>query len=89
MDGESETMKNLGTMTIKDIFVTDYDFNLINIDFTKIEQIEEVIKKQAREIKVNDEDEGSIQNEEIESEDEEQSKVDKKGDCPKIKWGDY
>ena len=64
---------NLGTMTIKDIFVTDYDFNLINIDFTKIEQIEEVIKKQAREIKVNDEDEGSIQNEEIETEDEEKT----------------
>ena len=45
---------NLGTLRIKDIFVTDYDFNLINIDFTKIEDMEEVIKRQARDIKVEE-----------------------------------
>ena len=42
---------DLGTLAIQDMFVTDYDFNLINIDFTKIEEVKEVVTKQAREIK--------------------------------------
>lgn len=36
---------DLGTMTEKALFVTDYDFNLIDIDFTKIEQVEEKISE--------------------------------------------
>lgn len=36
---------DLGTMTEKCLFVTTYDFELINIDFTKIEQVEEKIKE--------------------------------------------
>lgn len=57
---------HLGTMTIRDMFVTDYDFNLINIDFTKIEEMEEVIKKQARELKVDEDDESVVESEEDE-----------------------
>ena len=36
---------NLGTMTEKCLFVTNYDFELIEMDFTKIEQVEEQLKE--------------------------------------------
>ena len=39
------TKADLGTMDEKALFVTDYDFGLIDIDFTKIEQVEEKIKE--------------------------------------------
>lgn len=39
------TRINLGTMTEKCLFVTNYDFELIDMDFTKIEQVEEKIKE--------------------------------------------
>lgn len=39
------TKIDLGTMDEEALFVTDYDFGLIDIDFTKIEQVEEKIKE--------------------------------------------
>lgn len=36
---------DLGTMTEKALFVTDFDFNLIDIDFTQIEQVEAKIQE--------------------------------------------
>jgi replicative DNA helicase len=36
---------DLGTMTEECLFVTTYDFELINVDFTKIEQVEEKIRE--------------------------------------------
>ena len=36
---------NLGTMTEDCLFVTNYDFELIDMDFTQIEQVEEKIKE--------------------------------------------
>lgn len=36
---------NLGTMRIQDCFVTDFDFNLLQVDFTKIEAIDAVVKE--------------------------------------------
>jgi replicative DNA helicase len=36
---------DLGTMTEECLFVTNYDFELIDMDFTKIEQVEEKIKE--------------------------------------------
>lgn len=39
------TRVDLGVMEEKALFVTDYDFGLIDIDFTKIEQVEEKIKE--------------------------------------------
>ena len=35
---------DLGNMRIKDCFVTDFDFNLIDIDFTEIKIVEEVVE---------------------------------------------
>ena len=34
---------DLGTMKIKDCFITDFDFNLIDVDFTQIEVMNEVL----------------------------------------------
>ena len=39
------TRADLGIMEERALFVTDYDFGLIDIDFTKIEQVEEKIKE--------------------------------------------
>lgn len=39
------TKIDLGTMTEQCLFVTNYDFELIDMDFTKIEQVEEKIKE--------------------------------------------
>lgn len=36
---------NLGCMREKTVFVTDYDFNLINVDFTKIECMDKVVEE--------------------------------------------
>lgn len=36
---------NLGTMDEEALFVTDFDFNLIDIDFTQIEQVEAKIQE--------------------------------------------
>ena len=36
---------DLGTMRVKDLFVTNVNFELIDMDFTKIEHVEEVIKE--------------------------------------------
>jgi len=57
---------DLGTMTEESLFATTYDFELISIDFTKIEQVEEQIKEHSvtiaeakgeATIEVDDEDE--------------------------------
>lgn len=39
------TKADLGTMVENALFVTDYDFGLINVDFTKIEQVERQIQE--------------------------------------------
>mgnify|MGYP003369810078 CR=1 FL=1 len=39
------TKIDLGTMTEQCLFVTNYDFELIDMDFTRIEQVEEKIKE--------------------------------------------
>ena len=41
---------DLSNMRIQDMFVMDYDFNLIDLDFTKIEEVKKVVKEQTREI---------------------------------------
>ena len=51
---------DLGSLNIRDVFVTDYDFNLIPLEFTEIEkikdeEIEEVIKENSRDIILNEE----------------------------------
>ena len=61
------TKADLGTMNEKALFVTDYDFGLIDIDFTKIEQVEEKIKEHSvlmsqipdKPIEVHDEEEAT------------------------------
>ena len=46
---------DLSNMRLEDVFVMDYDFNLINIDFTKIEDIKKVINEQTRDITIDEE----------------------------------
>lgn len=41
---------NLGTMSIRDCFITDFDFRLIDIDLTKIELVEKVVKENSIDI---------------------------------------
>ena len=65
---------DLGTLTIRDMFVTDYDFNLIDIDFTKIEEVREVVTKQARELKIELEDPMEDADENDEEEEREETK---------------
>ncbi len=48
---------DLGTMRVRDLFVTDFDFNLIDIDFTKIEQMDKVIEDKSRKLEVADREE--------------------------------
>ena len=36
---------DLGTMRVRDLFVTTVNFELINIDFTKIEHVEQIVKE--------------------------------------------
>ena len=61
------TRADLGTMDEEALFVTDYDFKLIDIDFTKIEQVEEKIKEhsvlitQVPEAPVEEEDEEVVE----------------------------
>lgn len=61
---------DLGTMRIKDCFVTDFDFNLIDIDFTEIEVVDEIIQQNSKPMR----DEDFREEPEIE-EDEEETKV--------------
>lgn len=44
---------NLGTMQVQDLFVTDFDFNLIDIDFTKIEQMDKVVEEKSRKLELD------------------------------------
>lgn len=56
---------DLGTMRVKDICVTDFDFNLIDIDFTKIEQMDKVVEEKSRKLdlsKMTDENPSSEEN---------------------------
>ena len=58
---------DLGTMRVRDVFVTDFDFNLINIDFTKIEQMDKVIEEKSRKLeldKLSDTDDTEVEDEE-------------------------
>lgn len=66
---------NLGTMRVKDVFVTDYDFNLIPLEFTEIEKIkdeevEEIIKENSRDIVLTEEEEIEKESEYNDDEDE-------------------
>ena len=45
---------DLGTMRIQDCFVTDFDFNLIDIDFTQIESVEKAIEENSKDIRSED-----------------------------------
>lgn len=45
---------DLGTMRIKDCFVTDFDFNLIDIDFTQTEKMEQAIAENSKDIRNED-----------------------------------
>ena len=47
---------DLSNMRLEDVFVMDYDFNLIDIDFTKIEDVKKVVEEQSREIKTEEDD---------------------------------
>lgn len=65
------TKSDFGTMTEQALFVTDYDFNLIDVDFTKIEVMEEKIQEHSVRLTVKedyefDEETGEIF-EEVES----------------------
>ena len=59
---------NLGTMDEEALFVTDFDFNLIDIDFTQIEQVEakiqehSVLASRVEDITVEEDEEESEQN---------------------------
>ena len=44
---------DLGRMTIQDLFVTDFDFNLIDVDFTKIEQMDKVVEEKSRKLELD------------------------------------
>lgn len=58
---------NLGTMDEEALFVTDFDFNLIDIDFTQIEQVEakiqehSVLASRVEDAPVEEEDDESVQ----------------------------
>lgn len=45
---------NLGCMREKTVFVTDYDFNLIDVDFTKIECMDKVVEENSHIIRPED-----------------------------------
>lgn len=45
---------NLGTMKIRDCFITDFDFNLIDVDFTQIEVMNEVLDSNSVDINETD-----------------------------------
>lgn len=59
---------NLGTMDEEALFVTDFDFNLIDIDFTQIEQVEakiqehSVLASRVEDVTVEEDEEESEQN---------------------------
>ena len=72
---------NLGTMRVRDLFVTDFDFELINVDFTKIEQMDNVVEEKSRKLEVADVDAIEDKNTEDLMDDEEEV-VNK----PKFDW---
>lgn len=45
---------DLGTMRIQDLFVTDFDLNLIDIDFTKIEHVDKAVDEHSHIMKDED-----------------------------------
>lgn len=45
---------DLGTMRIQDLFVTDFDLNLIDIDFTQIEHVDKVVEEHSHIMKDED-----------------------------------
>ncbi len=67
------TKADLGTMTEKCLFVTTYDFEIIDIDFTKIEQVEETINEHSVLMSLVPDEEDDIVDEEEEEEVVEQS----------------
>ena len=59
---------DLGTMTEEALFVTDFDFNLIDIDFTQIEQVEAKIQEHSvLESHVHDEEPEIVEETEVDS----------------------
>lgn len=71
------TKVDLGTMTEQCLFVTNYDFELINMDFTKIEQVEQRIKEHSVPM-------SKVPDEPVEIPEEEPEEVTNKG-----KWGEW
>lgn len=65
---------DLGTLRIEDVFVMDYDFNLIELDFTKIEEVKKVVQEQSREIKGSSDIEEDYSEEEYDEEEHEVKK---------------
>lgn len=61
---------NLGNMQLKDLFVTDFDFNLINIDFTKIEQMDKVVEEKSRKLELDKLEDIDIKEQKTEEDDE-------------------
>lgn len=45
---------DLGTMRIEDCFCTDFDFNLLDIDYTNVEVVEETINEHSKPIRKED-----------------------------------
>ena len=62
---------DLSNMRLQDIFVMDYDFNLINLDFTKIEEVKKVINEQSRNIRVD----ADIEDDDTEDDEEDDNEI--------------
>jgi len=58
---------DLGCMREKTVFVTDFDFNLINVDFTKIECMDKVIEANSHIMKEEDFEQQNTSSEETET----------------------
>ena len=61
---------NLGNMKLTDLFVTDFDFNLINIDFTKIEQMDKIVEEKSRKLELDKLEDIDIKEQKTEEDDE-------------------
>lgn len=64
---------NLDCLREEALFITDYDFNLIDVDITKIESIEKMIEKNSHKITNEDFLEEEIQEQILESEETEET----------------
>ncbi len=67
---------DLGCLYMEDLFVMDYDFNLLPLEFTKIEElkdeeVEQIVKDNSRELKIEDD----VQDEDTDSDDDEEEEV--------------